>query len=380
MDASPDVLLVDDGELDDVERTLEALGVPAERVRGGGARDLRAPGRLLIATPRRANAINATPGAPAPIRIAVVSEDSNALREGLRAAGFDWLVRTPVHPQMLRLLVLRALYQGEERRRHERVLVGSETAVWSGLQARQAVLVDLSERGGRVVGVPGLQRDARVVLAIPLPDPDGQPLELEARVVRISEESTPAGPTPSAAVVFEGRVSVAERSRLAGVLDAWRKEATTGPTDAEKLAPSVPVQVAVPEADAPERRQDARRPYRHSIQAYDQGTTRVLIGRDLSAGGMRIEPTEELGLGDRMVIAIYAPDREEPLKVRARVARDDAAHGLALQFDEVPRVVANELEKLVACLPDVEPLQAGERAALGSILSEVLEREPGKAE
>ena len=46
-----------------------------------------------------------------PMKIAVVTEDSNTLRSMLRRIGFDLLVRRPVHPYALKLLLARALYR-----------------------------------------------------------------------------------------------------------------------------------------------------------------------------------------------------------------------------------------------------------------------------
>ena len=61
MGSTPDVLLLDDGELDDIHQMLEDLKVPVARVRGGAIVDGTPPPRkLLVSTPRRIDAVKAT--------------------------------------------------------------------------------------------------------------------------------------------------------------------------------------------------------------------------------------------------------------------------------------------------------------------------------
>ena len=123
MARSPAVLLLDDGELDDVQTLLEEIRIPYGRVRGGAiAQRTPAPTRLLVATPRRVEAVALSEAvADALVRIVVVGEESPSLRAKLREVGFDYLVRRPVHREALRLLLLHCLYTGQERRSEEPV-------------------------------------------------------------------------------------------------------------------------------------------------------------------------------------------------------------------------------------------------------------------
>jgi len=112
----PAVLLLDDGELDDVQRILEELEVEFGRVQGGAiAPNTPHPKSLLMATPRRISAVSAideaSGGEDPPVRVVVVDQDSKTLRDQLRQVGFDFLVRRPVHPEALRLLVMHSLYR-----------------------------------------------------------------------------------------------------------------------------------------------------------------------------------------------------------------------------------------------------------------------------
>jgi hypothetical protein len=99
------------------------------------------------------------------------------------------------------------------------------------------------------------------------------------------------------------------------------------------------------------------------------------MGRDLSVGGMRIEPNPDLEVGTRLRLAIYGEPMEEPFVVRARVARNDGDEGIGLRFEQISTGVAARLESLVAGLPSVESLHGGETDALGSVVSRILEAE-----
>lgn len=90
-----------------------------------------------------------------------------------------------------------------------------------------------------------------------------------------------------------------------------------------------------PEAWGGERRTDARRAYGHRVIALAEDATRVLLGRDISLGGMRVDPNPELGPGDRLRLAIHVRARSEPLVVSARVIRDDGEQGLVLEFQSL---------------------------------------------
>jgi len=143
------VLLVDDGELDDIREFLDDFGIEFAHLRGGAVPGRLDPPRdLFITTMRRAKLARAWPyasdGTLRPVRIAIVEEDSPTARAVLRRLGFVYLVRRPIHPTALRLLILRALYRGDERRSEARVPVGFDISLRSGMRRRDALLVDLS--------------------------------------------------------------------------------------------------------------------------------------------------------------------------------------------------------------------------------------------
>ena len=397
------VLLLDDGELDDVQECLEQIGVAFGRVRGGAiVENTPPPAHLLIATPRRIDAVRLPPADSEQgrrlVRIVVVQEDSTTMREQLRRIGFDFLVRRPVHPEALRLLILRSLYSGEERRREERVAMGVEVSFRTGLLPRRATMVDLSSRGCRLLSSYVLEPGRRV--SVQVPDGHRDPIVVRGQVVRMSldEHLGPDGPY-SAAVAFEA-LPDAERDRLARVLmRRARGPARLGAAVGEEaLVPpearaddlrrvELPVDVRVnPAAEAPDepphddptlessdRRRGARSSYTRRIPAFGERAMRVLVARDLSAGGLRVDRLSGLDIGDRLHLAIYGCADEDPTLVWGTVARDDGPRGMALVFDEVTPATAERIEKVLVDLPAIESLHDDEAGAMGTVLTEILE-------
>jgi hypothetical protein len=437
MAASVQVLLLDDGELDDIHKMLEELGVGYGRVRGGAIVDnTPAPSNLLISTPRRIDAVHlpktGTPEGDALTRIVVVNEDSTTLRARLREVGFDYLVRRPVHAEALRLLVLHCLYAGDERRREPRVPVGVEISFRTGLLPRRATLADLSTRGARILSRWPLEPGRRITVTIPESAGIPEQISLKGRVIRMSldEHLGPDGPY-GAAVAFD-EVDAATRHELEWILeerargpatlrpDGSARGAVVDETPADLDPPeigaddlrhdlAVTVDVSVeeqddtqalsdddvgelfetptPEVAAPsmsprsesssngqdDRRTVSRHSYDRKVPAFGDRAMRVLVARDLSMGGMRVERDSGLEMGDRVHLAIYGAADEEPFLVWATVARDDGDRGMALVFEDVHEVVARQLEAVVADLPAVESLHDNEAQAMGTVVTEILE-------
>jgi hypothetical protein len=406
------ILLVDDGELDEVAAVLESEGLPYDRMRGAHIpAEIPPPRDLLIVTPRRVERVRrgspseASPGRP--LRIIAVQEDSPPMRRRLRQAGLHLLVRLPADAEIWRLLIARALYQGNERREDHRVAVGSPVAIDVDAQSSEGelttILVDLSNRGCRLQTRENFSVGDPIVFALPADHDRGredEPFTLRGRVRRIAVQAGSEG--SMLAVVFDPVMSDESRTRLTALINRW----ASGPDSLERvlepIVPAIPscqlaslpeltlddetdppiparTEIRVQLADVAEnrdakRRSGARGRYESQIVAEGEGEGGpvVLIGRDLSASGMRIERIGLLGLGDRFRLALHGPGPGEPFLVHAEITRDDGDDGFALVFDDVDSTTATELEKLVASLPDVESLDAGEIGGLGAILSEIL--------
>jgi hypothetical protein len=402
------VLLVDDGELEDVRDCLLDLGAEFAHLRGGAVpAKLEAPRDLFITTTRHATLARswATNADGRPARIAVVSEDSGTLRATLRHMGFTFLVRRPVHPIALRLLLLHALYHGEERRAKPRIPLGYRVSLKLGMRRRDALLVDLSEGSCRVLTEEAIPESSKVSVQVPseLCGDDG--FTLPGRVVRCQRDRTsPADGGYAVAIQFsslgDSALSLLDEALAAHQLGAAsardRSEAASAPRTAhgDEQSPRMVRRVPPREADSPrakrdsasadcaaaettggvERRKRPRAQYSNRVvaAAADGSLHRVLIGRDLSAGGMRVDRQKDLGVGSTLRIALYDTTRETPVVVMATVLRDDGEHGLALRFDDLAPEIAAHLEQIVAALPPVERLQDGEIGSMGTVVSEIV--------
>ena len=478
----PAVLILDDGELDDVQKILEDLEVEFGRVQGGAiAPNTPHPKSLLMATPRRISAVSAidaaSGGEDPPVRVVVVDQDSKTLRDQLRQVGFDYLVRRPVHPEALRLLVMHSLYRGDEKRREPRVAVGLEISFQTGEIQRRATLVDLSTGGCRLISSFEFEADKEVLVTLPETLGATEPIALEGKILRSSyDKRIGEEGMYSASVQFENLSSdlrkelewviedkvggpPALNSALQSALsDAGEKPSsphlkptytvkraeqrktlrktllekespvlkadprsedaappvtsnlasgsaveqehypisvpvdvkmapTERPAPVEKVVTQAPVeeiatqvpaeeaeQAAEPEPSiSPEdRRATPRHPYSAKVPAFGTRALRVLVGRDISAGGMQIEPNPDLEVGDRLHLAIYGDASEEPFLVWGTILRHDGRGGTAVAFDPVHPSIAKQLEALVASLPSFESLHDDEATAMGTVLTEII--------
>jgi len=377
MKKSSPILIVDDGELDDVRDILADLGVDFALLRGGAIPEkLAPPERLFVATPRRALLAEhwklPTRDDAGPLRVGIVAEDSNTLRAMLRRLGFQLLIRRPVNPYALRLLLLRAIYAGEERRHEDRVPIGAPVAYRSGFRKRTGTIAELSRRGGRLLTDSPPSAGSRITLQLVVPDTD-RSLSLRARVVRASDEPV-VGEQHAVAFAFE------ERDR-SGDVDRLLRHYRSGPAqleaeiEAELREPEVEPRLpfAGPASDA-ERRKHERVVFRREVIGLSEEAATVLMGRDLSIGGMRVEGRPNLEVGKRLKLAVFGAPREEPILVRALVTRaEDGGYGL--QFVDVGAESASRLELLVAHLPSVESLEGEEADGLGTVVTRIMSRE-----
>lgn len=432
-DSSPAVLVQHDGELADVCQLLDEIGARyVERLGDCPRRQPTSPWDLIVASPRRILQFDAPPAGPKPTFICVMQGDSRTLRSHLRRMRVDVIACRPVHPAALRLLFLHALYRGPERRRRERVAIGAEVRIRRGLRTRTATLTDLSLRGCRLLGRSPVPRDARISVIASNLAPIKRTLKLKGTVVR-SGSAPDSAPGLHVIAVHFGDLAPRVAADLQAVLDAHRgspavaresvpsdpaqareRMALPEPED-EEVAAAADVAAehaaATPhddggtpgehdeggetpravegsddtrddhsasEAASPcgdeddERRGAARRSYDKRIVALGEAATRVLLGRDISTGGMRVDPGSSLELDETVKLALHAGARSEPVVVRARVVRDDGDAGLVLQFELEAERQVEQLEKLLAHLPMLDGSAENEQ---GVMLGEIVDRE-----
>jgi len=386
------VLLIGDDELKDVRDALEELRVDYRWLRLGDTKGLAhaSATRLLVTSARQGLLIEpaARPPSPRPVCLAILDEDSKTVSARLRERGFDYLVRRPVHPIALQLLLLRALYRGDERRVSPRVPIGGMASYRSSLRWRPALVADLARGGCRFFVSKALEPDTQLRLQLPKEMTGDTPLELPGWVVRCERDPLGSAELPfcvalafellppesdeALGALLEARTSGPERLSPAEAEQAWR-EWTKGAA-ARRAARGAPL-----EAEPRKGRRTPRRRFRSRIAAIRQRdrAMRVLVGRNLSVGGLLLDPDPDLRVGDRIALALFGKP-EQRINLQARVVRNDPEAGLALAFDALSADATRELEALVAGLPCVERTEGG--GAIATVVGEIARRErPGRS-
>jgi hypothetical protein len=386
-------LLIHDGELDDVRALLQELGAAfEERSERPTRADQQASWSLVIATPMRMLEFVDHDGENAPTRIAILAGEARMLRKLMQREKIEFVVRRPVHPAALRLLIAHALYRGPEKREVSRVSIGAPVRLRIGWLWRRAILVDLSVRGCRLQSKQRVRRGDRLAIRLPAKVAGRRPLSLRGRVVRRRPADRAEPGVDIIAVHFdppafetarrlqaavnghaEGPAAVHHATARRYAIEG-RAGAATGVTD-----PADPDGPAEPTAEVSTDRargvRGDRRSFSRRVIALGDEFTRVLIGRDISVGGMRVDPNPRLAPGDLLQIAVHSKPGELPLVVRAEVCRDDGELGLALQFRDLAPEAKAYLRTMVASLPAIEAPAVIRDDAVGVVVSEILDAE-----
>jgi hypothetical protein len=403
--SNPITILIHDGELADVRNLLEELGVSfVERFGAATPADGQTSWDLVIATPKRMLDFEVPESFPSPVRIAVLADGARTLRNMLKREMIEFLVRRPVHPSALRLLILHALYRGPEKREGARVTIGAPIRFRIGWRWRRGILVDLSVRGCRLLSSDRVRRGDRMELNLPSELTGRKALALTGRVTRCWT-LVPDWPGRDAIAVNFEALSGEAAQRLQATVECYASEPAALPPSIAKRyaiddaaseplgsathpgrvghrdtrsgdsgADATPDKGTATEREARGVRGERRR-YSRRVVALGGEITRVLIGRDLSVGGMRVDPQPALSVGDVLQIALYERTGEQPLVVSAEVSRDDADKGLALQFRGLSRAAERHLGRMVESLPYLEVREEGDEGE-SVVVSEILDREP----
>jgi hypothetical protein len=352
--ATPRSLLIHDGELADVRALLVSLGVPfVERLGTESPADRAAPWELVIASAKRILELRLPASSSPPTQIAILAHDARTLRSSLRRTGTTLMVRRPVHPAALRALVVHSLYRGPEKRRSMRVNVGAPVRVKLGWRQRDALLVDLSVSGCRLITDRPVERSKTFRVLLPAEIAGGRAIALQARVVECSASEDLALGRFVASAAFVGI-----DSRLHAQLELAVATHAEGPAVCEG-APRIASDAAIA-ATPPPAAPDG---------ALDDEAARVLMGRDLSRGGMRVDPNPLLAVGMNLRLAVHAETRETPLVLNAIVMRDEGEQGLMLRFQDLSAELSRYLDYVIHALPLVIDDDDDE----GCLITELLE-------
>ncbi len=311
------------------------------------------------------------PGAT--VRVAVADSSSEALGSLVGRLGYDYLIRRPVHPEILRLLFQQLLYRGENTRLGERQVAGWPVQLRLGWRGLPATLLDLSSGGARILTRSEVPVLAEVQLRLPRSSYHG-PLALAGRVVRkrLHDDGTWSlalrflqEVEPGDLVKLRSRLEVgtvgpafAPLAPLADRLRAWWRGRAQRAS--ELVAPLAP----------PDRRRIARAVLDTAVLDPDSLTPRnVLTGRDLSVGGLRVDPHPDLAAGDRLRLALFDATGA-PLEISGHLVRDDGERGMVFEFENLDGATAARLDALVQSLPAVEQLE--ERASRGVVFAQIV--------
>jgi hypothetical protein len=381
----PNITVIDDGELEDIRAILEELGCDFTHwSKPQVPLGVREPRQLLVTTASRAASIGLRRDEPldpfAPTWVVVSPSRLQAQRRQFLQAGFNFLVCRPVHPAALRLLLQRALYSDEDQRRVARVAVGYEIAFQAGLRPRPATLVDLSPRGCRLLTRHSLSKGTTIQLEFPPAIARGKIFRHKATVVRSRPGQFEGGEEGELSLGLRfDRFTEEGKDRMLEMLRGLSRGPASLQQEVSGRAPAAPSgrpkMVESSETPVEERRRNPRGIYERQIAAFGDSEL-VLLGRDLSTDGMRVDRHRALSLGDELRLAIETGAQDEPIMVGGMVIRDDGAQGQALRFQWVEYGGEQRLEALVHSLAPIERLtpdpDTDRRVVLSRLLPDLL--------
>ena len=295
--------------------------------------------------------------------------------------GVDFLLRWPVDAAALRLLLLHLIGPGVERRVARRVPVRGPvrliTGLFSALWPRRATLLELSAGGALVSFSRPLAEGRRVALRLPSGLGGRGRRFLVGRALRSTPDEEEGH---QISVAFTG-LSLRSQARIRALLAA--RDPLGDPSRVADLSDlevpalelgSEPERGGEPEldleetdAEVAERRLDSRHSYANHVIARGLERPRVLLGRDLSLGGMRVDPDPDLPVGTELQVAVHVRAGVTPLVLTARVERDDGEDGLFLGFRNPTEVQHEYLSGMLGLLPTLD-----ERGK-GVVVTEVLD-------
>jgi len=311
------IWLTDDGELEEVRGVLEGSGLSVSRQPPEDAsRDGHRP--IVMGSPRRI--AESASGCPDALRIQVIGAE-----DPVPDSGALWM-RRPIDPHALRSLVDALRFSGEEQRWAPRAAIGRPVRFASRLWMGHATLVDLSVDGCRLVTSKALDEGRHVVVWLPVPPGRRMRRRVAGCVVRHETGVWNRPGDHSVSLVFTS-VPLGARRCIQALLEHHSGSRLSA-------APPVPTRVEMGTRPGDRERRGAERHVfdRRVIVRRDEGPA-VLRGRDLSLGGVRIEPTPGLEVGSSMQLAVHVKPGTTPLVLDACVARDDAEDGLVLTFE-----------------------------------------------
>ena len=368
----PAVLIVDDGELDDIETILIELGAVGERCSDGSGEALPRPRLLLVTSGPRAMEMPPLEGDGEPIWVCVYGPDFLPLREHLKDAGVHYLVSGELPRRGLALFLSQLLHRGNDTRGVRRIPLSCELDLEVGFEKRRARLIELSRESCVLSTAEEIPQGPRLQVRLPAELTGDQDLILDAKWVRSERDERPGEIPEVHSVVRFPSLEADDMARIHDLLTGHAPGAQVTPlvaepdtisedTNADWLADDMPESPSSgwgPEQG--ERRQEPRVPYPRQVDALRwPGETglRTGLGHDLSRTGVRIIAAVPPPLGTTLTLALYGSKREEPVLVEAEVVR--AGEGdVGLRFLRLDPGQRRGIDRLIAAAPQVEDLES----------------------
>jgi len=365
-DSPSPVILLDDGEIGGVRDLLEQIGVEFREVASLAEVNETDDCRLLVSSAAGALSTPSGQGRPPCVMHVVVTDSMTPeLRRFLDSTECDVVIGRPIHPAVLRLLVAHALYSGPERRSLDRVAMTVPVRLEVAGELGDATLVQLSVRGCGLVAYTQVAEGQAIRVVLPAAVVGGEEVSIEGRTVAVGALGTGSGAGWEVAVKFRS-LHAAARAALSRVMERHAIGTTTQTPRRESERPAP--------GSLDEQRSGPRKLFTRRVRVAGTERGRVLIGRDLSSGGMRVRPSPGLRVGDELSLALYGAAGEAALLIRAVVDRDDGWEGLVLRFQDVDEALGADLDRIIESLPAVrESAGAGKRQP-GLVVSEIVER------
>ncbi len=365
MASAPSILLIDDGELVRVRYVLERMGVSFEHRTGPDAEEgVPRPRHLLVCSVSRARLIpnlEAPDGDCAgdcaePIWVCAHSQDYLPMRRQLKKFGFHYLIHSQLDREVMRLFFLQLLYRGSERRLNARLSIPRELEYSVAGVRNKGRLEELSRGGCRLFSTAEAAVGEAAVVYLPPELARGDELELTGHVADCVPEAERSGGEGFSVIVVFRDLEAQARAQIESILDGDNLGTRITPLEPipdTPAEPHAPPQEQTDLADE-ERRVHERREYARTLTALNADASDVLLGCDLSRTGIRIQRNAALSVGDRISIALYPSQREEPMILDAEVIREDQ-RGLGLRFVSLSPEQKLRLDDM---LEHLEPLES----------------------
>jgi hypothetical protein len=376
---SKQAVLVDDGSLAPLATLLDSLDVEYAHITPAHGRiaSWPTPERLFVCSARLAFALPmpSLMGNDRLVGIAVAETATQTLVRNVQLLGFQYLVSLPVHPEALRLLLQESLFRAHERRATPRCPVGVPIFWRSGLRRQHATLIEISESGARLHMATPVDLDSILRFTVPAAASRGPSLRLRGRVVRRERRRGVALAEPYTVALRWEQLGARSVARL----DDYLRARSVGPATFDGPGAARPIAQASISALSidplpQDRRQTPRAVLEGEVVSLNDANAveHVLVCRDLSRTGMRVDPHPSIREGAELRIALLDSNNPAPLLLDAEVDRDAADVGLGLRFRDVSGDAASRLQAWVERLPKLPTLQPQPRRV---VFGRIVERD-----